>query len=178
MNYKSGMFSLKRGVVAVFVTGLSLALIAGCKTTEPEPAAPTTATPPVPQPVVETSKPMPANPTTPPDSGDSMEPNILAWDAVSKEYHPRAGEMSAPFSFSLTNVSARPVVIYDTQTSCDCTVASLPSHPWTIPSGGTGKIGASINLSNKVGVVTNYIIVFTSQGNRRLNVKAILPDAK
>jgi len=181
MNYKSRMFTLKRSFVAAALTGLSLALIAGCGTSQPQQpsqmAAVAVKTPPVVH--VETNKPnLPANPTTPPDSSDSMEPNILTWDAVSKEYHARAGEKIAPFSFSFTNVSPRQVVIYDTKTSCDCTAAPLPSHPWTIPSGGTGKIDATIDLSKKIGVVTNYVIVFTSQGNRRLNVMAILPDEK
>jgi hypothetical protein len=45
-----------------------------------------------------------------------------------------------------------------------------------VPGGGTGMIEASINLSNKVGIVTNSVIVFTSQGNRRLNVKAFMPE--
>jgi hypothetical protein len=157
MHYKSKMLSLKRSGVVVTLAGLSLALIAGCGTHK----APTAATKP------------PA-----PDTGDTMEPNILAWDAVSKEYHAHPGDKSAPFSFSLTNVSTRQVVIYDTQTSCDCTVAKLPSQPWTIPSGGSGKIEATIDLSGKTGTVTNSVIVFTSQGNRRLNVKAILPDVK
>ena len=158
MHYKSHMLSLKRGVVAA-LAGLSLALIAGCGTHQ--------------QPVVETKKPAPQ-----PDTGDTMAPNILAWDAVSKECRAHPGDKSAPFSFSLKNVSARPVVIYDTQSSCDCTVAKLPSKPWTIPSGDTGKIEATVDLAGKTGTVTNSIIVFTSQGNRRLNVKAILPEAK
>jgi len=89
---------------------------------------------------------------------------------------PQPGDKFAPFSFSFTNVSPRQVVIYDMETSCDCTVATMPSRPWTIPSGGTGTINASINLSNKTGVVTNYVIVETSQGNRLLNVKATVPD--
>jgi hypothetical protein len=155
MHYKSKMLSLKRCVVAT-LTGLSLALIAGCGT----PKAPA------------------AKPPAAPDTGDTMEPNILAWDAVSKEYHAHSGEKIAPFSFSLTNVTPRQVVIYDTQTSCDCTVAKLPSQPWIIPSGGSGKIDATIDLAGKTGTVTNFVIVFTSQGNRRLNVKAILPRAK
>jgi hypothetical protein len=156
MHYKSDMLSLKR-CVAVTLAGLSLTLIAGCGT----PKAPSAATKP---------------PT--PDTGDTMEPNILAWDAVSKEYRVRPGEKSAPFSFSLTNVSAQQIVIYGTETTCDCTVAKLPSQPWTLPSGGSGKIDATIDLSGKTGTVTNSFVVFTSQGNRRLKVKAILPDAK
>ena len=84
-----------------------------------------------------------------------MATNILAWDAVTKEYHAKPGETNAPFFFSMTNMSSGPVVIYDTSTSCDCTVASLPSKPWTVQSGGGGKIQASIDLIGKIGIVTN-----------------------
>ncbi len=182
MNYKSRMLSLKRHAAAAALVGWSLVLLPGCKSGDPHPE-PTAVTAP---PVVETKKPappltptpLPANPTAPSHSTDSMAPNILTWDSVSKEYFATPGEKIAPFSFSFTNVSLRPVVIYDTETSCDCTVATLPSHPWTIPSGGTGTLGATINLSNKVGTVTNYVIVETSLGNRLLNVKAIVPGPK
>ena len=151
------------------IASLSLALLAGCKTSETKsPAVP--ASPP---------QPLPNQPVPPPanhqqDSGDSMAPHILTWDATAKTYHAKRGEMLAPFTFSFTNVSHGSVVIYDTSTSCDCTVASLPTKPWTIPSGGSGQVEASIDLSNKVGIVTNYVIVFTSQGNRRLSVEAIV----
>ena len=171
---------MKRIVVAPAMAGFLLAFIAGCGTSKPQPtqSAPVaTTTPPVIH--LETNKlTLPAKPTSPPDSSDSMEPNILAWDATSREYHAHPGEKLAPFSFSFTNVSPRQVVIYDTQTSCDCTVAKLPSKPWTIPSGGTGQLDATIDLAGKAGVITNYVIVFTSQGNRRLNVKAIVPETK
>lgn len=164
---------MKRSIVAAAATALLLALFAGCKTSEtkskPGPVAP---------PPIVTNQPAPQPVAKPEDTGDSMAPNILAWDATSKEYHAKPGEFSAPFTFSLTNVSSRPVVIYETSTSCDCTVASLPSQPWTVPSGGTGKLEASINLSNKVGIVTNWVIVFTSQGNRRLNLRAFVTDSK
>jgi hypothetical protein len=163
------MFSMKCSTLVAAVSALSLALFAGCKTTETKPP-PTTPAPSV----TVANRPATAPVVKPEDTGDTMAPQILAWDATSKEYDAKPGEMSAPFTFSLTNVSSRPVVIYDTSTSCDCTVASLPSRPWVVPSGGTGKLEASINLSNKVGVVTNSVIVFTSQGNRRLNVKAFV----
>ena len=167
------MFSLKRTIFAVAIA-LPLALFAGCKTSAPKPepiapAAPSTSA---------THKPAPPSAIAPPDSGDSMAPNILVWDAVAKEYRAKPGELSAPFTFNLTNISSGPVVIYDTSTSCDCTVAKLPSKPWTLASGAAGKIEASIDLHNKIGEVTNSIIVFTSQGNRRLKVKAIVADSK
>jgi len=163
---------MKSSMVAAVTAVFSLALLAGCKTNKPEPASG-----PVPAPAIT------MRPTAPPvakseDSGDTMAPKILAWDATRKEYRAKPGEMSAPFSFSLTNVSSGTVMIYNTETTCECTVASLPSKPWTLPSGGSGTIQASINLSNKVGTVTNSFVVFTSQGNRRLTLKVFVAEKK
>jgi len=175
------MFSFKRSLMAIAPVVTIWALFTGCKTPQPA-SAPATPIAPVPTNATSseilTNGPALPSPTLPVDSGDNMAANILAWDATSKEYHAKAGETNAPFTFSLTNVSSGPVVIYDTATTCDCTVASLPSKPWTVPSGGTGQIEASIDLRRKSGVVTNSIVVFTSQGNRRLNVKAFAPDSK
>lgn len=106
-----------------------------------------------------------------------MASNILAWDATEKTYHVRTGDLFAPFTFSLTNVSSGPVSIYETTTTCDCTVASLPSKPWVLPSGGSGEVHAMIDLHNKTASVTNSVIVYTSKGNRRLTLKAILPES-
>jgi hypothetical protein len=168
------MFSFTRTIFPT-AAALCLAVLSGCRTSSENsmPAAPATPS------AGETNRPSPPQVTLPPDSGDSMASNILEWDSVSKEYRARPGELKAPFTFNLTNVSSGPVVIYDTSTTCDCTVASLPSKPWTLPSGASGKIEATIDLSKKTGgVVTNAIIVFTSQGNRRLNVKAIISDSE
>ncbi len=104
-----------------------------------------------------------------------MSSNILDWDATEKVYHAQAGEQKAPFTFNLTNVSAGPVVIYDTETTCNCTVAKLPAKPWVLQSGGTGQIEASLDIHGHTGEVEKGIIVFTSQGNRRLKVKAFVP---
>lgn len=106
-----------------------------------------------------------------------MTTNILAWEATEKTYHVQTGDMFASFTFSVTNVSSAPVLIYDTSTTCDCTVASLPSKPWVLPSGGGGEIQALIDLHKKIGSVTNSVIVYTSKGNRRLTLKAIAPEA-
>lgn len=165
------MFSLKRTASAAAITAMALLVFAGCKTRAPkQPAPPAVST-------VETNEPFPP-PITQPDSGDTMAPNILSWDALAKQYRAKPGEFLAPFTFHLTNVSPNSVTIYDTGTSCDCTVARLPSKPWVLPSGAAGQIDATIDLSNKVGAVTNSIIVFTSEGNRRLWVKAAVPDSQ
>jgi len=113
----------------------------------------------------------------PPDSGDNMKPNILAWDATEKSYHARPGDPYAPFNFSLTNVSSGPVIIYDTSSTCDCTVAKLPSKPWVVASGGTGQIEVKMDLHNKIGTVSKEIVVFTSKGNRRLKVTVVVPNS-
>jgi len=173
------MFSFKR-IFAVATIGLAIALFAGCKTSETKPTPAAVTVPSVAKTNQLAQPPQPVQPAVklPPDSGDSMAPNILAWNTLAEEYHAKPGELSAPFTFALTNVSSGTVVIYDTSTTCDCTVASLPSKPWTLSSGGTGEIHATIDLSKKSDTVTNQIIVFTSQGNRRLFVKAFLPASK
>ena len=150
-----------------------MVLITGCKTTPKKPAESNVPAAPAPAPpVAQTNKVQ-----LPPDSGDNMKPDILAWDSTEKTYHTRPGELRAPFTFSLTNVSSGPVAIYDTSTTCDCTVATLPSKPWIVPSGGTGQIEATMDVHNKIGTVTKEIIIFTSQGNRRLKVTAVVPNS-
>lgn len=104
-----------------------------------------------------------------------MAPNILNWDDTVKQHYKQPGEFIAKFTFTLTNVSAQPVMIYDTETTCECTVAKLPTKPWIVPSGGSGEIHASIDLRKKTTSATNDIVVETSKGNRRLTVEAIIP---
>jgi hypothetical protein len=164
------MFSLNKTYLAASVA-MTVVLLAGCKSSQEEmetgaPAATASA-----QGQTNAVR-------SPPDSGNNMAPNILAWDATEKTYHVRSGDMAAPFAFNLTNVSSGPVMIYDTSTTCDCTVASLPSRPWVVPSGGTGVINAVMDLRRKSGgIVTTHVIVFTSQGNRRLTLQSIMPQS-
>jgi len=164
------MLSFKPSIVVAATAALSLVLLAGCKISQSQPQPS-----PAPTPTI-TNQPPPPPATKTEDSGDTMAPNILAWDATAKEYHAKPGELSAPFAFSLTNIFSRPVVIYNTSTSCDCTVASLPSKPWTVPVGSSGDIQASIDLKDKVGIVTNSVIVYTSQGDRRLNLRVFVAE--
>lgn len=160
------MFYFKHAFSAAGV--LALVLLVGCRTSQ-KPA----------RPAPSYTAPVAASPhkaiELPPDSGDNMAPNILSWDDRVKKYYKQPGDFAAKFTFSLTNVSAEPVMIYDTSTTCECTVAKLPSRPWILPSGGTGEIHASIDLRKKTASATNDIVVFTSKGNRRLTVEAILP---
>lgn len=105
-----------------------------------------------------------------------MAPNLLAWDSVFKKDRVVPGQTNANFTFNLTNVSSQPIVIYATESTCDCTVAKLPHSPWLVPPSGTGQIHATVDLAGKSGSVSNYVVVFTSKGNRMLTVEADVPE--
>ena len=163
------------GLAGIF---LSLGL-AGCTNSKPPPRPVATPPPqvviPAPLPTTPAEPPTPARPRPPADASDNMATNILVWDAVTKHYQAGTGETNAPFTFNLTNISPEAVMIYDTSTTCECTVAQLPSRPWTLAPGAGGQIRATLDLRNRTGGVTNYVIVFTSKGNRLLTVSAALP---
>lgn len=46
--------------------------------------------------------------------------------------------------------------------------------PWHIPPGGTGEVGAQINLAGKMGLIIKTLTIFTSAGNRILTLKVNL----
>jgi mono/diheme cytochrome c family protein len=127
----------------------------------------------VPRPQNLTARPLPTvKPYQPATVGD----DILSWDAVSKEYHAQAGETSANFSFSVTNVSKTNVVINWVRPSCGCTVAKLPPTPWTLPPEQGGNIELAVDLRNKFGVLSKYVSVDTSAGQKLLNIKITIPN--
>ena len=114
----------------------------------------------------------PIPPQRPPD--DTVPATILAWDAKNKTYNAKASDELAHFTFSLTNVSTGPVVIYATSTSCGCTVAQLPQNPWVLEPGSNGQINVTMDLHGKVDDVTKEVTVFTSKGNTVLTVETII----
>jgi mono/diheme cytochrome c family protein len=102
----------------------------------------------------------------------------LVFDAETKQYDPRPGEMVAPFTFRLTNVWTNEVRIDQVKASCGCTTAKLPETPWHIPPGGSGEVAAQVNLAGKPpGMVTKTLTFFTSVGNRIVNLKVNIPPA-
>lgn len=167
----------KSEMIFRFTTAGLFLVLAGCISPQPPPAkseppaVPSVAVvpPPAMNPApLQVSRPRPAA-----DASDNMAANILEWDAVARSYQAAAGETNASFTFRLTNVSPERVLIYDTSTTCDCTVAQLPSKPWTLAPGAGGEIRATLDLQGRTGAVTNYVIVFTSKGNRLLTVTGI-----
>jgi len=104
-----------------------------------------------------------------------MAPGILVWDAETKEYNAKTGEVSATFTFNLTNVSPAEVVINTVSTSCGCTVAKLPQQPWRLAPGTNGAIQVTADLKGKFGTLVKTVTVNSSAGSKVLTVKANIP---
>lgn len=108
-----------------------------------------------------------------------VTPNFptLVFDAETKQYDAKPGETIAPFTFNLTNVWTNEITIVQVHASCGCTTAKLPATPWHIPPGGSGEVGAQVNLAGKMGLVTKTLTFFTSVGNRIVTLKVNIPPA-
>ena len=107
----------------------------------------------------------------------AADPNALKWSAETLEYNPKPGEESAPFQFFVTNVSHAPVIFNGLRTSCGCTVAQLPTTPYTLMPGSNIPVNATMALAGKQGQVTKTITADTSAGMKSLFVKVNMPAA-
>ena len=105
------------------------------------------------------------------------DPNALKWNTKSIEYTSKPGEENAPFLFFATNVSQSPVVINGLRTSCGCTVAQLPTTPYTLQPGSNVQVNASMDLRGKQGSITKTVTADTSVGIESLLVKANITPA-
>lgn len=121
------------------------------------------------------------NPSLPPAppaaSASTGQLTALAWDATSKTYASKPGDVTAPFTFYLTNVSSAEVIINSVTTSCGCTVAELPPLPWHLAAGTNGQIKVAMNLAGKMGHVTKQVNVSSSAGNLALSVNVDISPA-
>jgi mono/diheme cytochrome c family protein len=106
----------------------------------------------------------------------TLSDGILRWDQSEKEYHAQSGELNAPFTFAVTNVSSTNVIINYVRPSCGCTVAKLPPTPWTLQPGEGGIIELAVDLTGKHGILSKYISVDTSHGQKFLMIKVHIPQ--
>jgi mono/diheme cytochrome c family protein len=128
-----------------------------------------------PAPVISPIPPAVAPPIAPGNPFAPADPNVIKWDADTKEYTSPGGEAEAKFKFWLTNVSPSEVLINSVRTSCGCTVARLPAQPWHIASGSNGPIDVTVNLAGKMGTISKGVTVDTSVGVKQLTVMVHLP---
>ena len=109
----------------------------------------------------------------PPPSVISTNP--LVWDAMEKFSKKEEMNQGASFEFWVTNTSSSNASIIHTESSCDCTVAQMPSQPWVLKPGESGSLGVKMNLLGRHGRVTKEIFVGTSHGGQFLKVHADIP---
>ena len=100
----------------------------------------------------------------------------LAWDAMQKQVVARAGQANVVVSFSVTNVSAAPVVIRDVSLSCGCSVATMPARPWTLKPGEHGQVMVTTDLRGKRGSLLKTAIVYASSGTRVLTYQVDIQE--
>ena len=101
--------------------------------------------------------------------------NPLVWDAMEKFAKTKAMNENASFTFWVTNTSSADASIIHTESSCDCTVAKLPTRPWVLKAGASGPIDVRMNLMGRTGRVSKEIYVGTSHGGQTLMVHADIP---
>ena len=113
--------------------------------------------------------------TIQPPGGFISPRNPLVWDAMTKRVKFESMGQLATFTFWVTNTAPTNVSILSTQTSCDCTVAQLPTLPWVFKPGDVGSLTARVNITGKHGLVTNAVGIMTSEGPQLLGVVAEIP---
>ena len=123
--------------------------------------------------------PIPSYTPTPPPAQAAVGPtniDALVFDTEGKEYASQPGEMTAPFTFFLTNISKGDLIIERVQPSCGCTTAKLPPMPWHIAAGTSTNLDISVNLAGKSGLITKSVTIIGNAGVKTLLLKvAIAP---
>ncbi len=117
---------------------------------------------------------LPAPRTLKPYAPPRLETNLV-WDALMKEYTAKQGETNVNLEFFLTNSSAKEITINAVRATCGCTVPKLPALPWKMASQTSGSIEVAVDLRGKSGILTKSLTVETSEGNRYLTVRVLLP---
>jgi mono/diheme cytochrome c family protein len=150
--------------------------------------------------VMSTNETVTSPPVYVPDTSHANEPmpdGVLAWSSLMQATNAAADQELAHFFFSFTNVATVAnitfstnadnvtaitnitpvgVTILSTHASCGCTTAQLPPLPWTIPPGGNGGFGVTVNLQGKTGTLFKSVTISTDKGSKDLGLRiTILP---
>lgn len=105
------------------------------------------------------------------------ELSALTFDATTKEYTAKPGELVAKISYAVTNTSGGDVTINWVRPSCGCTLAKLPQPtPWKLAPGEGGVMDFDLDLRGKYGMLSKYISVDTSHGQKLLNFRVTVPS--
>jgi cytochrome c5 len=100
----------------------------------------------------------------------------LVWDAMEKSLDVKADDGAAEFVFNVKNTSDHPVVIDQIRPSCGCTVAEMPSEPWTLAPRASGSFRATIDFRGKTGRVSKALYVNSTAGTQMLGITVNIPE--
>ncbi|HEX3798689.1 MAG TPA: DUF1573 domain-containing protein [Verrucomicrobiae bacterium] len=95
----------------------------------------------------------------------------LEWESPSQTNHAKADDVTARFVFKVRNISKHEVVIEDLKTSCGCTIAQLPTHPWRIAPKESTQFEAIVDLRGKYGDLFKEIDVISTNAPAKLNLE-------
>jgi len=102
----------------------------------------------------------------------------LTIDADTKESLPKAGEDEVHYIFKVANLSTNEIVIESAKGSCGCTYPKMPAQPWRLRIGESGELPVTMTLKGKPpGDITKEVTLVTSQGQKKLLVKTVVPAA-
>jgi len=118
---------------------------------------------------------VPLHPIRLPGDGPQIGGQTLVFDANTKDYQAKPFEMSAPFTFYVTNVWTNNITITEVKPSCGCTTAHMPATPWLLHPGESGAVEAKINLMGKMGTITKTLTFHTSVGLRVATLRVMIP---
>ena len=123
-----------------------------------------------------------AGSTTPPPAIESVSPAFkdaaaLKVTPLRQDYTAKSGETQHTFTFQVTNISTEEVVIFAANTSCGCSVASMPDKPWVLAPGQGGAVEVAVDLTGKYGVLSKVATLDTVDGRKVLAMTLHLPEA-
>jgi len=107
------------------------------------------------------------------NSATSFEP--LIWNTVTNKATAKPGAISAHLFFDATNVSTQEVVIDGVKTSCGCTSAKMPSEPWRLAPGQSGRMEITVDLRGKSGTLLKGVSVQSATAAKDLLIEVTIP---
>jgi len=150
--------------------------------------------------VKSTNETVTSQPVYVPDTSHANEPlpdGVLAWSSLMQNTNAAADQEQSHFFFTftniatasniafstnadsvtaITNITPASVTILSAHASCGCTTPELPPLPWTIPPGGNGGFGVTVNLQGKTGTLMKSVTISTDKGSKDLILRiTILP---
>ncbi len=102
---------------------------------------------------------------------ESSLDSILTWDSGAKTVRVPDSTNMAQFTFNFTNISSGNMTITNVHASCGCTTVKLPSLPWIIASGASGRIDIAVNVANDSGTISKTVLVETDRGAKLLETR-------